>query len=320
MTSNDPAREEEIGATLDRVSETMAIEGMPLTKEDRALIAHQLRGDFSDEQFVQLVRVLAQALPVLSRARAILGSVPVALDWLRTSNLALEGRVPLGLLGTDDGAAQVLGLIGGDLSTAGAAPGPTKRDEPDDLPDAHEYSTADALREALLGALPENPPTAHHGSVQRARILIVALADAAWTVIREGGKGGEAREAGQFIDKAMSSLGGRRAETQATTALIDAIAKGALAMEHPHAAGIECTDRHLTGFWWDWPEYANRLDLEIYRNAVRAWVAADRAGPNARWNFVVQAVADAGLPPQEPATLKRLWQRLGPGPRRPGGM
>lgn len=297
MTRKNPRSEDEIRKAIDRVAGALAMEGMPLTEEDRAHLADQARGNISDEQFGQLARVVASGLPVLGRARAVLGSLSLALDWLQSPNLALNGRAPLTLLGTDEGAAQVLQVLGEDTETP---------------------SGEDALRAALLEALPENPRTAHYGAVQRARTLIVALADAAWTVILEEGKGDAAREAEQFIDRAMSSLGGRRAETQATLALIGAIAEAARARSDAHA-DIEDSDRQLTGFWWDWPEYANRLGTDVFRAAVFAWSAADQAGANARWKFVAEAVTAAGLPPQDVATLKRLWRRRRVGSQRPKG-
>lgn len=104
--------DDDIRATLDRVSGSMALEGMPLTEDDRAIIAHQLRGDLTEEQFLQIVWAQAKGSPVLGRARAVMGSLPLALDWIRTPNVALEGRTPLEFLGTDEGAEQVLRVLG----------------------------------------------------------------------------------------------------------------------------------------------------------------------------------------------------------------
>jgi hypothetical protein len=297
--------DDEIRATLDRVSGSMALEGMPLTEDDRAIIAHQLRGDLTEEQFLQIVWAQAKGSPILGRARAVLGSLPLALDWLRTPNLALEGRTPLDLLGDEEGAARVLDLLEEDLSST-------------DEPDFEEPSPKDERRMALFAALPENPPTAHHPAVQQARILITALADAAWTIIRTNGEGDEAREAELAIGRAMDALGPHEAETQATIALIDAIAEGAGAVQQ--GATVTETDKFITAFWWDWPKYANRLPLEVYREAVLRWVAAEKPGSHARWKPVADAVAKAGLPPQKDTTLRRLWRRVGPGPRRPRGV
>ncbi|MGB8931735.1 MAG: antitoxin Xre/MbcA/ParS toxin-binding domain-containing protein [Anaeromyxobacteraceae bacterium] len=105
--------DDEIRATLDRVSGSMALEGMPLTEDDRAIIALQLRGDLTEEQFLQIVWAQAKGSPVLGRAQRALGTLRVALDWLRTPNVALEGRTPLELLGTDEGAEQVIQVLGG---------------------------------------------------------------------------------------------------------------------------------------------------------------------------------------------------------------
>jgi hypothetical protein len=175
--------------------------------------------------------------------------------------------------------------------------GPLEADEP-----------PEDRRAKLVDALPENPRTAHYGAVERARTLIVAIADAAWTLVDDEGNGPEAREAERLIERAMSCLDGRKPGTHATIALIDAIAAGARAIKNPEAK-IEDADNELTAFWWDWPEFAGRLDIEVYRNAVCAWSAGGSRPNAARWQFVQEAVTGAGLPPQARSTVLRLWRR-----------
>ncbi|MGB8929723.1 MAG: MbcA/ParS/Xre antitoxin family protein [Anaeromyxobacteraceae bacterium] len=295
--------DDEIRAILDRLSGSEAMDEMPLSEED-CVFAHQLR-DLTEEQFLRLVRDQAQAFPILGRARALLGDLSLALDWLRTPNFGLGGESPLDLLGTENGAARVLGVL------------PEGESTPDE-PDVEEHSPEDQRRIAFIAALPENPPNAHHAAVQQARIVIAVLADAAWTILRTNGDGQEAREAVAAIGRAMNTLDKRTVETQATLALIDAIARGASDLQL--GKSIDETDRFLTGFWWDWPTYANRLPLEIYREAVLRWVEGEKPGSNARWKPVAEAVAKAGLPPQKDTTLRRLWRRHGPGSPRPRGV
>ncbi len=84
--------------------EVAAIAGMAVRTLARRKVGRVLRPDESDR--------LYRAARVVARAIEVLGSREKAERWMKKSNPALGGEIPLSLLDTDLGVQQILGTLG----------------------------------------------------------------------------------------------------------------------------------------------------------------------------------------------------------------
>lgn len=85
-------------------TELAAAVGIP----ERTLARRKKEGTLNSEESAKLVRLAR----VVERAKEVFGDLDTALDWLKSSNAALSGAVPLTLMDTDIGAESVLDTLG----------------------------------------------------------------------------------------------------------------------------------------------------------------------------------------------------------------
>lgn len=165
-------------------------------------------------------------------------------------------------------------------------------------------------RERLFAALPDSPPGTHFGAVERARQVIMAIADAAWTVSQYSGSGPAAEAATRLIDAAMPAVSRREADSEAVAAVIQAVASGAKMLSDPSMPeGFIDVDFALGDVRHLWPEYYARIDKGTFVRAAEAWAQAGQGTGARHWPSVSDAIASAGLGRRPASSLKRQWRR-----------
>ena len=75
---------------------------------ERTLARRKREGVLSSEESAKLLRLAR----VVGRATEVFESAQAAVNWLKASNMSLEGKTPLSLLDTDIGAESVLDTLG----------------------------------------------------------------------------------------------------------------------------------------------------------------------------------------------------------------
>lgn len=85
-------------------SELAAFLGIP----ERTLARRRKEGRLNSEESAKLLRLAR----VVKRAEEVFEDLEVALDWLKTPNVALARQSPLSLLDTDIGAESVMDTLG----------------------------------------------------------------------------------------------------------------------------------------------------------------------------------------------------------------
>ena len=75
---------------------------------ERTLARRKREGVLNSEESAKLLRLAR----VVGRATEVFESAQAAVNWLKASNMSLEGKTPLSLLDTDIGAESVLDTLG----------------------------------------------------------------------------------------------------------------------------------------------------------------------------------------------------------------
>ena len=75
---------------------------------ERTLARRKREGVLSSEESAKLLRLAR----VVGRATEVFENAQAAVNWLKASNMSLEGKTPLSLLDTDIGAESVLDTLG----------------------------------------------------------------------------------------------------------------------------------------------------------------------------------------------------------------
>lgn len=158
-------------------------------------------------------------------------------------------------------------------------------------------------RERLHAELEALLPSGCHGAVDRAREVILELADAAWTVLEHRGTGPEAQSASHRIDAAMRATAGRDSETRAVITLVAAVAEAARVVKSGKGWYERLTV--LSSFAAKWPEHFRKVSGADFEQAALAW-----AGVRPRkWRSLRELIGGAGLSWRSEQTLMKLCRK-----------
>ncbi len=184
----------------------------------------------------------------------------------------------------------------------------------DEVPDEVELprylgDPADELRRTLRVLSQRNLGTS--GEAERARrnaeVVVIDLLSA----LNRYSNGDDRRcELTNRIDRVASAVANRDACTLATISLVQAIVRES---KHFDAPGIRPRDRFQHGnglreFLWNWSEYCEHLDKDLYFEAAVAWAEAKRGRNTAVWRRVANAIKSARLGTHAPESLRRRFR------------